>query len=53
VAGLGSDDVNQLPVTERVTVPTEMGRQVSRGLRYPLADDEPQLGFVELAQVRR
>ena len=52
-AGARGEGVDDLPVGERVAVPAEVGLQVDRRLGHAGADDEPQPGFVELAQVRR
>ncbi len=49
----GGDGVDDLPIGEHITVPMEMGRQISGRLRHPGADDELQAGLVESGEIRR
>ena len=50
---LRGDRVDDLPVSERGAVPTEVGGQIPGGLGGLGADNEPQAGPVEFAQVDR
>ena len=52
-AGAWGDGVDDLTVGEGVAVPAEVGLQIDGRLGDPRADDEPQPGVVEVAQVGR
>ena len=47
----GGDGVNELPISERVTGPVEVGLQVTWGADLAGPDDEPQPGVVQGREV--
>jgi len=49
----GCDGVDDLSVGGKVTAPMEMRGEIGRGLHRARAHDEPQLGRIEVLQVRR
>ncbi len=51
VAGARGEGVDDLTISERVTVPAEVGLQILGRLGHPGADDEPQIRLVEVFQV--
>ena len=52
-APLGGDGVNELPISEGVPAPVEVGLQVAGGADLTGADDEPQSGLVQGLEVGR